>query len=75
MSDIPAGGRENRALAFFTVYTHRDSRLLEVEAHGERLAHEDVRVVAGEEGALQLLQLPLAEVRPAASSFRLLVVL
>ena len=44
--------------------TYRDPGLLEVEPHGERLAHEDVRVVAGEEGALQLLQLPLAEVGP-----------
>ena len=55
--------------------TYRDPGLLEVEPHGERLPHEDVRVVAGEEGALQLLQLPLAEVGPGPPPLGLLVIL
>lgn len=44
--------------------TYSDSGLLEVESEGERLPHEDVRVVTGEEGSLQLLQLPRVEVGP-----------
>ena len=60
---------------YLNMSTYRDPGLLEVEPHGERLAHEDVRVVAGEEGALQLLQLPLAEVGPGPPPLGLLVIL
>ena len=55
--------------------TYRDPGLLEVESHGERLPHEDVRVVAGEEGSLELLQLPLAEVGPGPPPLGFLVIL
>lgn len=48
--------------------TYRDPGLLEVEAERERLSHEHVRVVTGEERSLQLLQLPAVEVRPGAPS-------
>ena len=47
---------------------HRDPGLLELELHGDGLAHEDVGVVAALEHPLQLLQLPLAEVRPRSPS-------
>ena len=45
----------------------RDPGLLQVELERDGLPHEDVRVVTGLEDSLQLLQLPLAEVRPGAS--------
>ena len=49
--------------------TDRYSGLLEIEPHGQRLAHEDVRVVAGEEGPFQFLQLPAVEVGARSAPF------
>ena len=45
---------------------YRDAALLQLEPQRERLPHEDVGVMAREEGPLQLLQLPAVEVGPAA---------
>ena len=52
---------------------HGDPGLLELELHGDGLAHEDVRVVAALEHPLQLLQLPLAEVRPRSPPLLLII--
>ena len=62
--------RRRKKISFLCL-PHRDPALLEVEPDGEPLPHEDIRVVAGQEGPLQLLQLPLGEVcpRPAALGF------
>ena len=49
-----------------------DSRLLQVQLERDGLPHDDVRIVAGLEHSLQLLQLPLAEVRPGSSSLVIL---
>ena len=50
--------------------TYGHSALSEAEPHGQRLSHEDVRVVSRLEGALQLLQLPAVEVGPRTAPLR-----
>lgn len=45
-----------------------DSGLHKVQLHSQRLSHKHVGVVAVEEGALQLLQLPASEVRSRSAS-------
>lgn len=47
--------------------SHLHSGLDEVQSEGQGLPHEDVRVVGGLEGLLQLLQLPAAVVGPRAT--------
>ena len=54
--------------------SYRDSALLELQPESERLPHEYVGIVAGEEGPLQLLQLPAIEVGSTASSLAAAVV-
>ena len=49
------------------VTTHRHPCLPEPQPRCHRLPHEYVRVVAGVEGALKLVQLPAAEVGAAAA--------
>ena len=49
-----------------------DPGLLQIQFQCDGLSHEDVRIVAGLEDSLQLLQLPLAEVCPRTSSFVIL---
>lgn len=49
--------------------THRYPRLLQIQSHRQRLSHEHVRVVTGQEGPFQLLQLPTVEVGPRSSPF------
>lgn len=49
--------------------THLNAGLHEIEFEGERLAHEDVRIVRVLEGGLQLLQLPAREVSSSPSPF------
>ena len=51
-----------------------DTRLNEVQLHGQRLSHKHVRIVAVEKGTLQLVQLPAGEVGAAAASFGFFVV-
>lgn len=48
--------------------TYRHPALLQIESHRQRLAHKHIGIVIRGKGALQLLQLPRAEVgaRPAA---------
>lgn len=44
--------------------THGDSGFLEVQSESQRLPHEDIWIMAGQEGSLELLQLPAVEVCP-----------
>lgn len=48
--------------------TYRYAALLQVQTHGQRLAHIHIRIVAAEKGALELLQLPGVEIGAAAST-------
>ena len=43
---------------------YRDSGLLEIKSHGERLSHKDVWIVTRQESSLQLLQLSRGEGGP-----------
>lgn len=49
--------------------TYLNSRLDQIQSHGQRLAHEHIGIVTGLERLLQLLQLPSVEVGPGATTF------
>lgn len=70
MSSVFGAIRHSRYVYNIEIFTYGDPALLEVQPHGERLPHEDVRVVAREECPLELLQLPAVEVGPAPPSLR-----
>ena len=48
---------------YLSIKPYRDSGLLEIEAHGERLAHKHVGVVTRQEGALKLLDRKIVKLK------------